>query len=237
MKKVLVLGASGIVAPHVTPGLKDDYDLRLTDITPHPQGEPITAVDVTNYQQVLAASRGMDAMINCTVVRDDPVQSFHVNVKGAFHAMKAAAACGIKKVIHTGPQSVRYLFDHDFDVGEIPQAPGTEYYMCTKHLSEEICRIYAREHGIQTICFLFNGLGAKPTAPVVKRDFHPFCIVWEDLSHALRLALEVESVPDNFQLFNLLSYLGHGVFSIDKAKRMLGYEPLEKLETYFRRTP
>ena len=41
MKKVLVLGASGNIAPYVTPDLEKDYDLSLTDIVPHPDGKPI----------------------------------------------------------------------------------------------------------------------------------------------------------------------------------------------------
>ena len=37
MKKVLVLGASGNIAPYVTPDLEKDYDLYLSDIVPQPR--------------------------------------------------------------------------------------------------------------------------------------------------------------------------------------------------------
>ena len=235
MKKVLVLGASGNIAPYITPGLAKDYDLSLTDIVPHPSGTPITTVDVTCYDQVLEASRGMDAIMNFTVIRDDPTTSFDVNVKGALHVMKAAVAHNIKKVIHTGPQLVRSGYDHEFDVDDVPRIPGTNYYGITKFLSMEICKIYSRTYDIQTVCFVFNGLGPKPTAPVTKQDFPPFTVVWEDLEHACRLALEIESVPDNFQDFNLLSYLAHGKYQVEKAKRILGFEPLERVEDYFKR--
>ena len=39
MRKVLVLGASGNIAPYVTPDLEKDYDLYLSDIVPHPDGK------------------------------------------------------------------------------------------------------------------------------------------------------------------------------------------------------
>ena len=39
----------------------------------------------------------MDAIMNFTVLRDDPVVSFEVSTKGAYHVMKAAAALGIQK--------------------------------------------------------------------------------------------------------------------------------------------
>ncbi|MBT6149994.1 MAG: hypothetical protein HOH74_31430, partial [Gemmatimonadetes bacterium] len=70
-KKVLYLGASGMIGPHLTPGLVDDYDMTLADVKPHPDGLPIEHVDITDYRQVLAASEGMDAIMNFTVVRGD----------------------------------------------------------------------------------------------------------------------------------------------------------------------
>ena len=237
MKHVLVLGASGNVGPYVTPGLEPYYHLRLADVKPHPFGKPITHVDMTSYKDVLEASRGMDAIINFTVLRDDPVQSFHVNTRGMYHILKAALEHGIKHVIQTGAQSARYWYDHDFDIDDIPEMPGTGYYMITKYLSMEMCRIYARTYGIQIACFLFNGLGPKPTALVTKQDFPTFTVVWEDLQHACRLALEAESIPDNFQIFNMLSYLSHGKYTVEKARRTLGYAPLEKVEDYYKRVP
>ena len=235
MKKVLVLGASGNIAPYVMPDLEKDYDLYLSDIVPHPDGKPIINVDITSYPEVLEVSRGMDAIMNFTVLRDDPVISFEVSTKGAYHVMKAAAALGIKKVVHTGPQSIRNAYDHEFDLDDVPLAPGVGYYGITKYLSMEICEIFSRTYDIQTVCFLFNGLGSKPTEHVTQGDFPPFTVVWEDLQHACRLALEIESVPGNFQSFNLLSYFAQGKYQVEKAKRMLGFKPMGGLEDYFRR--
>ena len=41
MKRVLLLGASGLIAPHIIPALEKDYDLRLADIKEHPDGRPV----------------------------------------------------------------------------------------------------------------------------------------------------------------------------------------------------
>jgi hypothetical protein len=104
-------------------------------------------------------------------------------------------------------------------------------------LSREICRIYARTYGIVTPCFLFNGLGPEPTEPVTGKDFAPFTIVWKDLQQACRLALEVESLPGSYEEFNLHSHLGQGKFSIERARRLLGYEPTQDWTRYYRRPP
>ena len=51
-KKVLFLGASGLIGPFLTPGLENDYDLYLADVKPHPDGVSIDHVNVTSYEQV-----------------------------------------------------------------------------------------------------------------------------------------------------------------------------------------
>jgi len=179
----------------------------------------------------------MDAIANFTVVRGDPVLSFQVNSLGAWHVMKAAVAHGIRKVIHTGPQSVRTAYAHDFDVVDPPRVSSTGYYGCTKMLSREICRIFARTYDIQTPYFVFAGLGASPTERVKGQDIPLFRIFWEDLQHACRLALEIESIPDCFQEFDLFSCEQHGKFRLDKARDMLGFTPTRDWGEFFRRTP
>ena len=235
MRKVLLLGSSGEIAPNIIPALGQYYDLRLADLKPHPDGLPTRTVDITDYKQVLEAAQGMDAIANFTVNRPHPVLSFAVSTTGAFHVMKVAAEVGIKKVLHTGPELVISDYGHEFDIGEVPQRPGPGYYSLTKMLGMEICRAYARTHGIQTICYQFNGLGPKPERAVQGQDFPPFTITWEDLVQACRLALDIEVVPDDYQAFNLHSYMGQGKYNIDKARRLLGYEPSEPVERYYRR--
>lgn len=237
MKRILIFGACGNVGPYVTLLLEPYYQVHLADVKAHPAGRPVQHVDMAVYDQVFEAMLGMDAVINFTVLRDHPANSFTVNVRGAYHVMKAAAEQGITRVVHTAAQSARYWFDNEFDVDDVPEWPGTGYYMLTKHLSQEICRTYARTYNIQTVCFLFNGLGPKPTAAQAREDFPPFTVVWEDLAHACRLAIECKSIPDGFQYFNLLSYPGHGKYTLGKVQRILGFEPQEKLETFFRRDP
>lgn len=232
---VLVLGASGMTAPFVTPGLESTYQLRLADVVPHPDGKETVHVDVTRYDQIVDACSGMDAILNFTVSRWDPVASWKVNLNGAHNVMKAAAACGIRKVIHTGPQQVWSEYTHDFSVEDPPLRPGTSHYMLTKNLGLELCRIHARESRIHTLFMLFNGIVPKPEGPIECQDFHPFTITVDDLQHAIRLALELDEVPDYFQSLNMLSYLEQGKYSIGKARRILGYEPQENVERYYRR--
>ena len=134
MKKVVLLGASGLIAPNLLPGLEDHYEMSLADVKPHPDGRAVDECDVGDYAQVLQVTEGMDAIMNFTVIRDDAEQSFHVNTRGALNVMKAAVEHGIKKVIHSGPQFVRRTYDHDFDVADVPPVLGTDYYLSLIHI-------------------------------------------------------------------------------------------------------
>lgn len=236
MKRVLFLGASGLIGPFLTPGLVEHYDLVLTDVKPHPDGIDIDMVDVRDYGQVLEAARGCDAIMNFTVVRGDPVDSFQVNTIGAWNVMRAAVELGIRRIIHSGPQGVRARYDTDFGVEDAPTAPGVNHYGITKWLSAEICRVFSQKHDLHTAYFVFNGLNAAPEAPVTQpTDTPPFGVVWEDLQQVCRQALEVPAIPDNFQLFNMLSYTGPGKYNTNKAQRILGFRPTRDWDALFRR--
>ncbi len=234
-KKILLLGASGLVAPHIIGGLEQHYQLRLADIKPNPDGRPVRQVDVTDYHQVLEAARGMEAILNFTVNRGDPGLSFAVNVQGAHHVLRAAVELGIRKVVHTGPELVVPHYRHEFDIEDAPLRGGTGYYSYTKYMSLELCKAYARIHGLQVIAFLFAGLAPRPKAPLHEQELPPFTIVWEDLVEACRLAVDIEPVPGNYQYFNLHSHKGHGKFLLDKAERILGYRPRTQAGQLYRR--
>ena len=235
MKRVVVFGACGNIGPFITPGLSQHYDLTLTDIVRHPDGLDTKTVDVRDYDAVRQACKGQDFVLNLCVVRNDPVISWEVNTRGVENISRALVEHGITRAIHTGPQVARHWFDHDFRVDDVPLAPGTHPYLLTKFLGMEISRAYAREYGIDTVWFLFNLLGPRPVHHVERASYPPFTVVWEDLVNACRLAYEVEDLPDHYQWFNLNSYLGHGKYSVDKARRILGYEVGERVERYFNR--
>jgi nucleoside-diphosphate-sugar epimerase len=235
MKRVLLLGASGLVGPYIIAGLEQHYELRLADIKANPHGRPVQHVDIADYGQVREAAQGMDAILNFTVNRYDPVHSFAVSVRGAYNVFRAAVELGITKVVHTGPELVAPTYRHEFGIEDAPLRAGTHYYGYTKYMSMELCKAFARLHGLQVICFLFAGLGARPEEPQPGREMPPFTIVWEDLVEACRLAVELESVPDNYQYMNLHSHIGHGKYLLNKAERILGYRPGTQTEALYRR--
>src|SRR5690606_26626410 len=102
--RILVLGAGGPVGAAAIAVLRQDHRLRLADrrsmaevaaSPPQSEGAPVPSppeppheerlVDITDAAAVRDAAQDMDAIINLTVVRPDPVQAFRVNTLGAWN--------------------------------------------------------------------------------------------------------------------------------------------------------
>src|SRR5437773_4640814 len=143
--KIVLYGAGGPVAAAAIAELErgSEHTLRLADIRPpetwgpelrgasaedderrrryypqrpHAREHEFVPVDVTKPEQVLAAAKGMDAIVNLSVIRPDLVMRFRVNMMGAFRVMQAAVAQGIERVVHTGPAVIIKPYWHDFRV-------------------------------------------------------------------------------------------------------------------------
>lgn len=240
--KVLILGATGQLGPHVVRTLAGRDDLRLTDVgemydSPHEYRQ----VDVGDLDQVVAAAEGMDAIINLSVLRYDRQVAFDVNARGCYNTMVAAVTHGIRRVINTGPHFLLAGPTYeDFDHGlnpDMPPHPGTGLYPLTKSLGQEVCRVFTENHDVYVLCLLFYNFREIDDMSAVGQDFTPFSVSWEDAARAFPCALDIplETLPSRCEVFNIFADLPHGKFSNEKAKRILGWQPRDRLEQFWRR--
>jgi len=258
-RRLVIFGAGGPLGAVTTKALERDHRLRLTDIRPLAEigaGPPQSPgapqphapeppheerlVDVTDPAQVLAAAEGMDVIVNCTVVRPHPVEAFRVNLLGAYNVMRAAVAHGIVRVVHTGP--IQILTPHpagfladDGVTADYPPRPGDHLYFVSKFLGQEVCRIFAEEHGIETPTLLFGNFVNPAQMPEQPLGIFPFTISWEDSAEAMRQAVRVPGFPRPFEVLHINADLPHGRYLNDKAKQLLGWQPRDRLEAGWRR--
>lgn len=254
IRDVVVFGAGGPLAAATARVLAPSYRLRLTDLRPiaeivaegkaQSEGAPLPEVlgpphetmpvDVTNFDQVMRACEGMDAILNCTVVRPHPVNAFLVNFLGAYHVMRAAVAHGIRRVVHTGPQLVTndrptgYWWDFDVP-DDAPPRPGTWLYGHTKYLGQETVRLFAEQYDLQVPVLLYSSFVNPQTAKPQAGGVFAMSVSWEDAGHAMRRALETPELPSPFEIFHILADLPHGKYSNAKARRLLGWQPRDNL--------
>lgn len=254
IRNIVIFGAGGPVAAAAASELSTDYTLRLTDGRPiaeiaaagaHPgqnPGAPVPAplgaphecrvVDVTSPDEVMAACEGMDAILNCTVIRRDPAGAFRVNTLGAYNVVRAAVAHGIRRVIHTGPQlvtlhgEVDYSADYDIPA-DAPPRPGRHLYGHSKYLGQEICRVFADSYGLEIPVLLFSEFIQPETGQ--PRPLYPFAVSWRDAARAIRRALEMPALPSPYEVLHVNADLPHGKHTNRKAKEVLGWRPRDDL--------
>lgn len=233
------------------------YNLRLTDLTPVEQifreerrqspNAPLAAplppphemrvVDVTDAEQVSEAARGMDAIVNCSVVRPDLANAFRVNTLGAYHIARAAVEHGIRRVVQTGPQLV-ILADgqgywSDYDVpGDAPPRASDHLYGHSKYLGQEILRVFAEHYGLEVAVLLFC-MFVNPEKDELRHGLNAFSISWNDAAHAIRRAVEVPSLPSPYEVMNVLADLPHGRISNRRAKELLVWAPRDNMERFW----
>ena len=246
--RVLLIGANGMLGPHVVKALGNIHQLRLTDINDAPETvHEYVQLDVANLDAVTKAAEGMDAIVNLSVLRTDRKIAFDVNARGCYNVMAAAIKNGIERVVNTGPHFTiagPSYEDFDFDINsEIPPRSGTGLYAHTKSLGQEICRVFAANNDLYVITLLFyhflesgKFISGSPTSDT---GFVPFSVTWEDAARVFPPALDIPLVnlPTRSEIFNVLCDLPHGQFSNEKTKRILGWMPTDDLQRYWRKSP
>jgi len=174
------------------------------------------------------------------VVRPHPVLAFRVNMVGAYNIARAAAECGLKRLIHTGPfhTSLNHNADHsnDFEVTEdIPLHPGEDLYALTKYLGGQITRVFAERCGLEVLTFLYCGFRPRKIREEEKgKGIGPFYTSWEDTGEAFLYGLRAAEMPAPYEPFFICSKLPHQKYRVDKAKRLLGWEARDTFEELYR---
>jgi nucleoside-diphosphate-sugar epimerase len=247
--RIAIFGAGGPVGAAAAQALRDHYTLRLTDVRPiaeiaaegKPQsrGAPLPealpaphecrVVDVADYAQVREAARGMDALINTTVVRHELAAAFQVSMVGAYHVAKAAVEHGIRRVIHTGPFHTHLGHNSDywweFDVpDDAPLRPGSDLYAVSKYLGGEVMRVFAEQHELEVLTFLFCGFHPASSPAWKKNTAGTFAVSWEDTGTAFLHGLRAPSPPRPYEPFFITAPLPQGKYPPLKARRLLGWE-------------
>jgi nucleoside-diphosphate-sugar epimerase len=260
-RKVVIFGAGGPLAAITARALEQDHVLRLCDLRPlteiiahgQPQsrGAPVPRllgpphemreVDVTNYDQVLEAMRDMDAVINMTVMRHDPVEAFRVNTLGAYNVIGAAVECGIRRVVQTGPQLVTNTMPGaywaDFDLSaSVPPRPGVGLYGISKFLGNEIVRIFAQEYDLEVPTLVFGPFTNPDDCEPDELGGYPFLVSWDDAAEAVRGALRAPAFPRPFEIFHIVADLPHGKYRNDRTKHILHWQPRDNLDVHWRRS-
>ncbi len=246
--KVLILGGNGMLGPWVVKSLAGRHELRVTDINDAPKGfaHEYVKLDVSDLAGTVRAAKGVDCIVNLSVLRHDRKLAWDVSMRGNYNMMEAAVRNGVRRVINTGPhfQLAGPQYENwDFGLNpDMPPQPGTRLYAISKAMGQEICRVYAGRHDLYVMTLLYYNMKLPGTLAgpeqrpggkvVLHNDMTPYSLSWPDCGEAIRCAVDVEFVKlaSRCETFFTFSDIPHDKFRNDKIQRVLGFRPRYHVE-------
>ena len=226
--KVLITGGYGRVGRYVIDELNEKHELVVLDIKEedHPGHYRFVKGDISNYEDTLNATKGIEAVIHLAGIPTDltDVDRVHdlmkINVVGTFHALEAAAVNHVKKFIFASSICAggyiywKKPFDPDyFPVDEQHPCKPDDMYGTSKLMGEIMCYAYSRRYGMSMICLrlasiLFPDVYER-TQTAIRRHKDPASgkgRLWNyvdvrDVAVALGLVLEKEGI--SFETYNI----------------------------------
>jgi nucleoside-diphosphate-sugar epimerase len=238
--RVLVVGGSGYVAGLVLPVLARHHDVRILDPRPPARPYPHISGDATDQDTLRAAVSGTDAVLHCAMGALGPRSLagigslFDVHVKSAYLTLTAAHRAGVLHAVYVSSLSVyRELTRRRVDEGVPPDA--VDPYGLTKRLGEEACRAVAEQTGMSVNVLRLTWPTPDEYWPLWAPPWLDEPRLWRtpegtpihatagsDLARAVLAAL---AHRDGYQSFTISGDDSARLWSIDKARQVLGWSP------------
>jgi len=263
-KKVVVTGASGLIAGLMLPALRERYDLTLLDIrTTDHDGNEVEGVQIADllnrdrdtYRHYF---RGADAVVHSGFVRvDDPAQRFyaeHTNVEMAYNVYQTAWEEKVGRVVcissnHAADYYERLILKNAWDfVDPDDRALSDNYYGWAKEAYEHLGFVFAvgavNGRPLENVQIRIGGPRETDVErchlgdmTCVRRALAVY-ISRRDLDQLIIKSIEAPDIHDAhgvpFQIFYGISDNARAFWSIANARRIIGYAPEDDSEIRFR---
>jgi uronate dehydrogenase len=190
VRRLLITGAGGDVGRRITPLLKANYDVVLSDVKAFddPHGLPFIAADVRDRAAIDRAVAGIDGIIHLggqsvetswDVIRD-------LNIDGCYNVFEAARIAGVKRIVFASSNHAVGFYPRSEKIPhDVTVLPDSRYGV-SKAFGEALGAFYALKHGLKVTNLRIGNVNDKPLD--VRRlaiMVHP-----EDLVQLMRIGLD-----------------------------------------------
>ncbi len=237
-KKVLITGAAGSIGSTLWNHLKDKYTLRLMfhkNIPETTEGEDTIVADICNFDQMLKACEGMDAVVHLALTRtENEAETMLANIRGTYNVFEAARQCGVKKIVYASTNHVMGMYEKDKYKDITPEMPVRPdgLYGAGKAAGEALGRYYVDNHEMSVMC-LRIGSFIGGGSPSVRKGNERILATWfsrRDCAQMTELCIEATDIK--FEIFYGISGNTRRFWNISNAQELLGYAPQDNAEEY-----
>lgn len=235
---VLVTGSGGRVGQAVCRALIErGHKVRGFDIRPTPGVEDSLTGDLSDFQALQRATRGIEAVCHLAAVPDEDdflSKLLPNNIVGLYHVLEACRLNGVKRFIfastgqtvsgHAGPWPV---------TPEMPPTPRN-WYASGKLLGEAAAQTYAHQYKMKNVSLRLGWCPrtSEHISQIKKWDFgQDIYLSPGDAGRLFACTVETTVPFDHVVCFGTSKPLHHTRFCIASAKQYLGYEPQDAWPT------
>jgi uronate dehydrogenase len=226
-RKILMTGAAGQIGCSLRQHLAPQYHFRCLDQQPIPDAEDLVTADILDFQAVLAATKGVEAVIHLAAnpSPEQPWQDVYTSgIAGTYNVFEAARKAGVQKIIYASTNHV--IADWEGQKKQIsPEMPirPDSLYGVGKAFGEALGCFYADEYNLSIICLRIGSFKAEPQfSSVNERSAKIWCSP-RDLAQLVSKCLEQDHL--GFQIFHAVSNNQEGYLDFSNAQRLVGYQP------------
>ncbi len=222
-RRVIITGAAGVIGAAISPVLASRWELTLTDVAPG----AAAVLDITDLEACRAAFTDKDAVVHLAAV-PDPDASWRellpANVVGAYHVARAAADCGVRRLVLASSIQAVSGYPSATQVRASDAAYPANLYGATKAWSEALGAWIACSTATSVVALRIGFFAAAP--PIGDSATPRLRSAWlspRDCAELIRSAVEAEDV--RFLVANGVSANRHLAADLSATMESLGYRP------------
>jgi len=216
--RVLITGAAGKVGTTLVDALHDRHELHGLDRVPMPCLAQASVGSIADFDVVLKASEGMDAIIHLVGQARRWEEVLHDNLIGTYNIFEAARQNKVRRIAYASragllspyPQEVQ----RTVDMYPLPE----NFYSLSKAFGEGLGYMYASQHGLEVVAVRIGNFKLERDQPE-----HPHHLSHGDAARVFEQAITAPGVT--FAVVFGVSNSNWALYDLEHGRRSIGYEP------------